>query len=348
MFPQSPYSCHQRRFIIYLPVRILGYERLIDFHNQGKVNVMRPVYGGRERVRRIRNVNAVVPEASACRSGESGFGFYVLDAQFADGALCTAYGGYPMRLPAGGTEKGEVPLAVRLLIEAKRLFTVSNHILKFRLRMLNLETGEDDVTTKEVERAKCKRLKLNLAGEEVQCENWAGNNCEGYCRKCFNDIKMQLPPYSRAVERRVNETEAKKLFDKLMRENNVAIETKNFDEELNPLEALLEMANEQVAWKNLCLAKLAKLQEDEWRWDGDRAGEQIRSEIVMYERAIDRATNTLIKISRLGIEAKLAQIAEKQVSIVETAIVRTLQDIGLDIDTQAKARTRIIKHLKSA
>lgn len=202
--------------------------------------------------------------------------------------------------------------------------------------------------TTEVEKPKCKRIVLTLAGDHAQCERYAAKNCEGYCGRCYADMKKRLPHYARAVEARKAETESKKLFDQLMKQNNVEIETKNFDEELNPLEALLELANEQVAWKNLCMAKLAKLQEDEWRWDGDRAGEQIRSEIGMYERAIDRATNTLIKISRLGIEAKLAQIAERQVSIVETAIVRTLQDLNLDIDTQAKARERIIRHLKSA
>lgn len=204
------------------------------------------------------------------------------------------------------------------------------------------------MTTEAVESQYCKRIVLTLDGEHARCKRFAAKNCEGYCGKCYREMKMRLPAYSRAVEARRTETEAKKIFDQLMRQNNVDIETKNFDEELNPLEALLELANEQIAWKQVCLAKLAKLQEDEWRWDGDRAGEQIRSEIMLYERAIDRATNTLIKISRLGIEAKLAQIAEKQVSIVETAIVRTLQDLNLDIDTQAKARTRIIKHLKSA
>lgn len=204
------------------------------------------------------------------------------------------------------------------------------------------------MTTKEIERPKCKKIKLNLAGEHVQCESFAVKNCEGYCSRCYRDLKMRLPAYARAVEERKRETEARKLFDELMKQNNVDIETKNFDDELNPLEALLELAHEQVAWKQVCLAKLAKLQEDEWRWDGDRAGEQIRSEIGMYERAIERATNTLVKISRLGIEAKLAQIAERQVAIVETAIVRTLQDLNLDIDTQAKARERIIRHLKSA
>lgn len=205
------------------------------------------------------------------------------------------------------------------------------------------------MTAKEVDtRPRCKRFVLNLGGEEVQCERKASLNCEGYCSRCFKDMRTRLPAYARAVEARARETEARKLFDELMKQNDVRIETKNFDEEMNPLEALLEIANEQVAWKNLCLAKLAKLQEEEWRWDGDRAGEQIRSEILLYERAIDRASNTLIKISRLGIEAKLAQIAEKQVAIVETAIVRTLQDLNLDIDTTAKARERIIRHLKAA
>lgn len=130
--------------------------------------------------------------------------------------------------------------------------------------------------------------------------------------------------------------------------NEISVEVREWDHDFNPFDALLDVAQEQMLWKDICLAKLAKLKEDEWRWDGDRAGEQLRSEIMLYERAVDRATKTLERIARLGIEERLTRIAERQVAIVETAIVRTLQELDMPVDLQATARTRIVKHLRSS
>lgn len=206
------------------------------------------------------------------------------------------------------------------------------------------------MTSKEVAETKprCRRMKLNLEGEHFQCERTVGVNCDGYCRWCFKEMKQQLPAYRRKVAEKEIEREGVRLLHELVEKNGVQVEVREFDESFDPLQALLEVAHEQLIWKQVCMAKLAKLQEDEWRWDGDRAGEQIRSEITVYERAIERATNTLLKIGRLGIEERLTRVAERQVAIIETAIVRTLQELDLSVDIQAKARTRIIKHLKSA
>jgi hypothetical protein len=108
------------------------------------------------------------------------------------------------------------------------------------------------------------------------------------------------------------------------------------------------VASEVLAWKDTIRAKLAELHEDEWRWDGDRAGEQIRSEIVLYERSLDRCANILTKIARLNIEERLTRISERQQAIVEMAIVRTISEMGLSIEDQAKARKMIVGHLMEA
>lgn len=205
------------------------------------------------------------------------------------------------------------------------------------------------MTSKELEKLpQCKRFKPNVEGVLAQCEKQSRANCEGYCLGCFRHLKQTLPAYRRKVEEKKIEREGIRLLHELVEKNGVQVEVREFDELFDPLNALLEVAQEQLIWKQVCMAKLAKLQEDEWRWDGDRAGEQIRSEITMYERAIERATNTLLKIGRLGIEERLTRVAERQVAIIETAIVRTLQELDLPIDVQAAARTRIIRHLKSS
>jgi hypothetical protein len=169
------------------------------------------------------------------------------------------------------------------------------------------------------------------------------------CNTCIGAIKRNgNPNEKRLIVKSEVEIESKRLLDELIRNNNVDIEVPSFDGDINPFEELLKLTAELTTWKNVCLAKVAKLNEDEWRWDGDRAGEQLRSEIVLYERAVKETTDLLVKIARLGIEERLTRIQERQVSIVETAIIRTLQELDLPVDMQAQARSRIIKHLKSS
>lgn len=182
----------------------------------------------------------------------------------------------------------------------------------------------------------------------TRCSKRATKPGNKLCGLCIGVLKRSHPNVRRDVIKQEIEVESRRLLRELIAQNDIKIELREWDKDFNPFDALLEIAQEQYAWKDICLAKISKLKEDEWRWDGDRAGEQIRSEIALYERAIDRTTKTLERIARLGIEERLMRIAERQVAIVETAIVRTLQELDLPVDMQAKARSRIVMHLKSS
>lgn len=183
----------------------------------------------------------------------------------------------------------------------------------------------------------------------IKCQKRQAAGGNNYCTTCIGVMKRSPYPTNRRLGIKNDvEIQSRKLLRELMDNNEITIELREFDNDFNPFDALMDVVQEQMQWKDICLAKLAKLKEDEWRWDGDRAGEQLRSEIVLYERAIDRAVKTLERIARLGIEERLMRIAERQVAIVETAIVRTLQELNISPDVQAAARTRIIRHLKAS
>ena len=184
-----------------------------------------------------------------------------------------------------------------------------------------------------------------------RCTN-ATKDGNKFCGRCIGILKAGSKPGAeleprQAPKRNKVDVAARKLLHEIMEQNDIHIEIREWETNFNPFDALLDIAQEQMQWKDLCLAKIAKLKEDEWRWDGDRAGEQMRSEIMLYERAIDRATKTLERIARLGIEDRLMRIAERQAAIVETAIVRTLQDLDLPIDLQARARKQMVMHLRA-
>jgi hypothetical protein len=115
----------------------------------------------------------------------------------------------------------------------------------------------------------------------------------------------------------------------------------------NPLQALMEVAAEEMAFKDELAMRVVALEKNEWRYE-NIAGEQIRGDIILYERALDRVTRSLTVLTKLGIEERLTKVTERQARIVEQAVVRAIEEIGLSPEMQDKAREAVGKHLRAA
>lgn len=114
----------------------------------------------------------------------------------------------------------------------------------------------------------------------------------------------------------------------------------------NPLQALLEIADEAQLLKEELRRRVVELKAEEWRYEGV-AGEQIRGEILLYERALDRCARLLIQLTRLGIEERLARVTERQGYLINKALERALEEAGIDVDTQDKIRDSVSRHLRA-
>jgi hypothetical protein len=77
------------------------------------------------------------------------------------------------------------------------------------------------------------------------------------------------------------------------------------------------------------------------------AGEQIRGELLMYERALDRSAKFCDSLARLGLDERTVRIAEAQVVMLVAALDRVLNDpaLGLDAGRKAHASTMLIEVL---
>lgn len=115
----------------------------------------------------------------------------------------------------------------------------------------------------------------------------------------------------------------------------------------NPLLTLLEVADEALLWKDELKRRVVLLQEDQWRYPS-AAGEQIRGDIVLYERSIERLARILVMIAKLGIEERLTRVTEQQARLVERAVTAALADIGLEVSKQDEAREAVARHLRLA
>lgn len=122
-----------------------------------------------------------------------------------------------------------------------------------------------------------------------------------------------------------------------------AIQKLNITPVSDPLTALRTVAGEVLAWKDEISRHVSELTQVRYRSDG---GEQIRAEIALYERAIDRCVHTLAIIAKLNIDERLAAIEEKQAEMLETALFAAFDAAGYGI-TETRARQAIAKEFVS-
>lgn len=131
------------------------------------------------------------------------------------------------------------------------------------------------------------------------------------------------------------------------RKINAAVRKLNITPVEDPLSALKKLAGEVVAWKNEMSRHVGQLEILRYRAEN---AEQIRGEILLFERAMDRCASVLTAIAKLNIDERLAAISEQQAQMLATALFAAFDEAGLGItDTiQKKAVAKIFhRHLQS-
>lgn len=113
----------------------------------------------------------------------------------------------------------------------------------------------------------------------------------------------------------------------------------------DPLAALLKLAGQILAWQEATATLVNGL--DEVRYEGATGAEQLRAEVALYERAMDRAVSVLSAIARLNIEERLARVTERQADAVIDAIDAALAAVGVTGRDAATAKQAAARHLRS-
>jgi hypothetical protein len=113
----------------------------------------------------------------------------------------------------------------------------------------------------------------------------------------------------------------------------------------DPLAALLKLAGQVISWQEATSKLVNEL--EEVRYEGATGAEQLRAEVALYERAMDRAVNVLAAIARLNIEERLARVTERQADAVIGAIDAALAAAGVVGQDAARAKQAAARHLRS-
>jgi hypothetical protein len=117
----------------------------------------------------------------------------------------------------------------------------------------------------------------------------------------------------------------------------------------DPLSELLDVAAEIRTWKEVMRGVVADLlSRQAIRYTARAYGEQLRAEVLLYERALERLAAILVQVGKLGIERKLAQIEIDQAARVDRALTAALTATGVGLVEQQKARAVLARELMKA
>jgi hypothetical protein len=181
------------------------------------------------------------------------------------------------------------------------------------------------------DRPKCGAKKRQGEGLCERPAGWGTDHAgTGRCKLHGGSTKTQ----SVAAERQMVEAEARRLFEK------VAPEIVPVD---NPLEAYRMFAGRVMAWLDLMERLLADLDSPRYR---GAAAEQIRGEVQLYERAMDRANTVLGTFAKLNIDERLTRITEEQGHLIFTAVMAALQAAQLSPGQMETARRETARQLR--
>lgn len=112
----------------------------------------------------------------------------------------------------------------------------------------------------------------------------------------------------------------------------------------DPLTALMKLAGQVLGWQEATAALVNELEAVRYR--GANGAEQLRAEVGLYERAMDRAVVVLAAIARLNIEERLAKVTEQQARTMVVAVNAALVAAGLSSDQRVLVQREIARELR--
>lgn len=115
----------------------------------------------------------------------------------------------------------------------------------------------------------------------------------------------------------------------------------------DPLEALQRLAGRALALEETIGRLVNDLSSIRYESGGESSSEQLRAEVAVLERAMDRCGKLLVDIAKLNIEERMAKVTELQAALAEKALLATLAEMGFTPERQRDAQARLGRHLRA-
>lgn len=113
----------------------------------------------------------------------------------------------------------------------------------------------------------------------------------------------------------------------------------------NPLVMLADLLGQAAAFKDVLAVKVNDLG-TELRFMDAKGAEQLRSEVALWERALDRCERFAVNMARLNIDTRLVAISEQQHAMVLRAVDAALDAAAVPPERRGAAKKAAAGHLR--
>ena len=113
----------------------------------------------------------------------------------------------------------------------------------------------------------------------------------------------------------------------------------------NPLAVLAELAGQAVAFKDALADRVNRL--NDIRYEDLKGSEQLRSEVALWERALDRCERFVTSMARLKIDDRLVKVEEAQVDLLLAALDAGLVAVDVEPGRRVEAKAAAARHLRA-
>jgi hypothetical protein len=156
---------------------------------------------------------------------------------------------------------------------------------------------------------------------------------------------------------RVKAAAAERVVEQQMRRSLARLDVPAVED---PFTELGKLAGQVVSWKDALAALVNRLVEGDTcescgaaggrlRYESFATGaEQLRSEVSLFERAMDRCASVLGLMAKLNIDERMARISERQAEAVIRAIDTALAVAGVTGEPAQQARHAAARELRKA
>jgi hypothetical protein len=154
------------------------------------------------------------------------------------------------------------------------------------------------------------------------CKAWPRKG-QAVCRTHGGSSPQALRKAAERQELAKAEKEHRKVLDKWSPAAATAASVDVLDE-------LLKTVAMVTSWRDFLSDRLGQLQADAYRYPTSHAGEQLRADVALFERSLDRTSRLLIDCSKLDLAARKQEADERQARNVLAILAIALKTLGLD------------------
>lgn len=124
--------------------------------------------------------------------------------------------------------------------------------------------------------------------------------------------------------------------------NSVATKSKQQPPTINKAyevaQRCFEMLDRSIDFEDKAWQRLLKLPEEQWRYTDKAGAEQLRGEVSVYERAMDRTLRAVTAVAKLNIDAQAVNINKVVREMIKGVVMRVFQRMELDQQQIDQAR----------